>query len=340
MKHAQAAAGACATRGKRCRFFYLYFLKPRRGAGICRIRYMYAYILRPSRGSRNFSIRIHELRDARLWLTSLHSWLQPCAPPGRRAKEAEKWSSWLQCKPYNLIMAEGTSGKPGGRWRRVLRVAARVALVLWVLVIVIQAVAWRNTWRLVHFSSPGTLSGHYVASSQPRPTENSVDATSIASAWCVEHSVSVRRDGITLTKLRSPQGFVSLNLRDRDDTWLFSPNWRAERMSNAASNDSWYAFMSSHWPFYGSGSTNLILDLNSAIPFHWSGINIGFLWLHMLLGLPSCWIILSNLGDRRRRKRLSAGCCVSCGYDLRGTRAAGRVECPECGTAAPVTPRA
>lgn len=31
--------------------------------------------------------------------------------------------------------------------------------------------------------------------------------------------------------------------------------------------------------------------------------------------------------------RLPASACPACGYDLRGTRAAGRDECPECGAA-------
>lgn len=38
--------------------------------------------------------------------------------------------------------------------------------------------------------------------------------------------------------------------------------------------------------------------------------------------LAQCWL---NLPKHER------GCCSQCGYDLRGTIAANRLDCPECG---------
>ena len=43
-------------------------------------------------------------------------------------------------------------------------------------------------------------------------------------------------------------------------------------------------------------------------------------------------IILLFLRERYRRQKLNPH-CHQCGYDLRGTIAAGRTQCPECGAA-------
>lgn len=61
--------------------------------------------------------------------------------------------------------------------------------------------------------------------------------------------------------------------------------------------------------------------------------------------LPGCTLVLPvviicygagrylrHVGGRQLR-RLEAGECMACGYDLRGTLAAGKTECPECGAA-------
>lgn len=55
----------------------------------------------------------------------------------------------------------------------------------------------------------------------------------------------------------------------------------------------------------------------------------GIVWLVVLLvpfGLATWWF-------RRMVKRYTPGLCIHCGYDLTGTIAAGRTECPECGKA-------
>ena len=52
--------------------------------------------------------------------------------------------------------------------------------------------------------------------------------------------------------------------------------------------------------------------------------------------LPTTWLIKRY----RRNRRIRYGNCVVCGYALRGTLAAGRRECPECGTEIPPQMRA
>jgi ribosomal protein L34E len=51
-------------------------------------------------------------------------------------------------------------------------------------------------------------------------------------------------------------------------------------------------------------------------------------WFGLLLVsiLPALWLV-----HWRRRRALPEHACVKCGYDLQGTLAAGRSECPECG---------
>ena len=44
----------------------------------------------------------------------------------------------------------------------------------------------------------------------------------------------------------------------------------------------------------------------------------------------------SEIQRRRRERWRQSGCCMECGYDLRGTVAAGKRRCPECGALMPV----
>jgi hypothetical protein len=52
--------------------------------------------------------------------------------------------------------------------------------------------------------------------------------------------------------------------------------------------------------------------------------------------LPAFWLLATVRGRLLRRRRGSKGLCLRCGYDLRATPGV----CPECGDAAPVTPKA
>ena len=53
------------------------------------------------------------------------------------------------------------------------------------------------------------------------------------------------------------------------------------------------------------------------------------IWFYMLVSLvlPMCWLG----GACKLRRRRWRGLCLRCGYDLQGTKQAGRSECPECG---------
>ncbi len=54
-------------------------------------------------------------------------------------------------------------------------------------------------------------------------------------------------------------------------------------------------------------------------------------WLPaVIVSLPLLWVLGITI---RRRRQVGQVRCSACGYDLRGTLAAGRTECPECGAA-------
>jgi hypothetical protein len=63
------------------------------------------------------------------------------------------------------------------------------------------------------------------------------------------------------------------------------------------------------------------------LPFDEYFIHVPLWLLILLLGAEPAWWLF-DLPARRRRKRLAAGQCVTCGYDLTATPE----RCPECGT--------
>ena len=54
-----------------------------------------------------------------------------------------------------------------------------------------------------------------------------------------------------------------------------------------------------------------------------------FIWTLIFAGLGGLLGFLTHGSERRRRLRHKL--CLGCGYDLRGTSAAGQTKCPECG---------
>src|SRR5688500_8546264 len=64
------------------------------------------------------------------------------------------------------------------------------------------------------------------------------------------------------------------------------------------------------------------------------GLRVPYVLLACLSALmPFAWVYRSVATHRRRRKRLAAGQCPRCGYDVRATPD----RCPECGWAPPRT---
>ncbi len=97
-----------------------------------------------------------------------------------------------------------------------------------------------------------------------------------------------------------------------------------------------YRFGDVHWEFetLSGGGINL-LGLIPGFAMH-AGQNMysWVLWIPMwmvsgMIAAPPVYVL-----RRRRQKRHLPGHCRQCGYDLTGTLAAGRTDCPECGAAA------
>ena len=64
-------------------------------------------------------------------------------------------------------------------------------------------------------------------------------------------------------------------------------------------------------------------------PMAWTTLTVP-IWLFVLIaGAGLVWHVLAA---RRFKRRNAMIMCTHCGYDLRGTIAAGRDACPECGT--------
>jgi hypothetical protein len=76
------------------------------------------------------------------------------------------------------------------------------------------------------------------------------------------------------------------------------------------------------------GTANIRRKGLSNIGVEYLDVRVPALLLLLLTAvLPTAYVVTWTYRRRRSAKRLAAGCCVTCGYDLRGSG----VVCPECG---------
>ena len=76
----------------------------------------------------------------------------------------------------------------------------------------------------------------------------------------------------------------------------------------------------------------LVVVFDVLLNTHVFRIGLGMLLLlYVLLGVVSGGMMMSH--RVMKGMEIEKGCCRECGYDLRGTIAAGRDVCPECGAA-------
>jgi len=76
----------------------------------------------------------------------------------------------------------------------------------------------------------------------------------------------------------------------------------------------------------GAATKSLVGAPVITYPVHLTAIDIPY-WFLFLIAVPYPLYSLLDIATQRRRKRLAAGQCVACGYDLRHTPD----RCPECG---------
>lgn len=100
----------------------------------------------------------------------------------------------------------------------------------------------------------------------------------------------------------------------------FVPGWQAENLPDGEPV-SWKENLLPRW-----GNQSATLGGHGAIPVEAWDLLVPY-WLPTLLALilPTC----SLAAAVRRRRRRRRGCCMGCGYDLRGSPG----RCPECGAA-------
>lgn len=83
------------------------------------------------------------------------------------------------------------------------------------------------------------------------------------------------------------------------------------------------------WTEYGNPPINFPVDGQLEVEFVSLLIALGLVVLNLvILWKGTRWFYSGRRAARRRR----LGLCEQCGYDLRGTVAADRDSCPECGT--------
>lgn len=79
-------------------------------------------------------------------------------------------------------------------------------------------------------------------------------------------------------------------------------------------------------PFGGS----VLSGVSVAVP-GWGIATFWFVPIGVTAALPVVWLAINLHRRSLRRRRLAAGLCLECGYDLRGSKD----RCPECGTPVP-----
>lgn len=208
------------------------------------------------------------------------------------------------------------------RWRaRLLRFGVWLWLSVWIIGVAAAVLERMHWWaplmlhpqpRLIHLGYP-------LCRWRPIPAVVLVFGALLISAWWVRsrlqrQQVSVVRGLLILRSLWPwflPVLVLSAKLLDHSSRFL--------HLLNDVVNYDWLINPQSGWYTFQIASALLTCWLMIA--------TVGLLL--MLPGRLHQWMKLTRLGTR----------CQHCGYDLRGTLEARRVECPECGGAVPVNLR-
>ena len=116
---------------------------------------------------------------------------------------------------------------------------------------------------------------------------------------------------------------IAINARDGD---VLRPGWRHARLAPGPIRQ---MMPDRVIGMFGYG----VLNSTTVLPGTYFAIVLPYWFLALLSALP---LILTGLRYRLRRaaRRIAAGLCPTCAYDLRASRG----RCPECGAVAPGTP--